>query len=106
MLDKTRKPLFPQLEKFFSFGKYLIVLFSLSILAKGFVPSKNRGASIKKNSSETTTVLKTKFVLVHRENQIVKRKIIILENLAMPKNVKGGTGDPLGFLKIQFVAKC
>ena len=71
-----------------------------SMLAKRVVSSKSRGVSSeqiekKSHSAEKTTVLKiAKFgysVLVHRENQILKQKIIILKNLTGQKTVNRGT---------------
>ena len=74
MYDKTRKPLFPQLETFFS--KNVFFLFSKMshiaenteqspMLAKRFVSSKSRGgfdttSRKKSHSAEKMTVLKKK----------------------------------------------
>ena len=117
MVDQTRKSLFPQLGTEKNFRNILFFRKrshsaenpkGSSMLAKRFVSSKSRGGFDKNKLGKSRTVakngLKTKFgysVLVH---QSLKRKKIILQNLTMPKNVKEGR-DPLGFLKIQFVAK-
>ena len=64
-----------------------------SILAKRFVSSKRRG-DFDKNKLEKSRMVPKKpnsdTVCWFRENQILKQKIVILKNLTMPKNVKGG----------------